>query len=104
MLVSLGLLPAASSRTSKTPVNLRLLLSRNTRKVQAMHMAQANDSIRPGALLRVGRLIGSNKLRNLVTPGLLGWASGRPFFVRVIPEIKSLEITLKISSERSTGL
>jgi len=54
------------------------------RRAGGTHRALVNDSGQSGALWRMGKLRGPNKLGNLVMPGLLGRATGWLLYVKTI--------------------
>jgi len=76
---------------------------RNPWRVRGTHRAQASDSGRLGALLRVGRLRGPNSVGNLVTPGPLRRASGWQLYARNTQRVISPKKTSQISSGQSAG-
>ena len=53
-MADVGLLPAARNKSRRGPAHLRSC-GANLQRVKGFHHAQANDSVRPGALLRGGQ-------------------------------------------------
>ena len=70
------------------------LVGLNPWKVRGAHRAHVSDSCRPGALPRVGRPRGPNRLGNLVKPGPLGRAFGWQLYARITQGVKSPRKTL----------
>ena len=102
-MADLGLLQAASHKPCRGAAHPGSC-GANLQRLKGFHCTQANDSGRPGAFPRGGRLRDPNRLGNLVMPGSLGRAFRWPLSARIIRGVRSPKRTLRIFSRRSVGL